>query len=112
MELRDVVIEAILEKKGDRVYDYDVRTLTPFVDHMIVVSTSNIRQNNAIAQNIKDRVREKGFHVDVRLEGQSDSRWLLIDLDEIVVHLFVSEERDVYQLDRLYADCPREVYDL
>ena len=42
----------------------------------------------------------------------ADSRWLLIDLKDIVVHLFVREERQVYQLDRLYADVPVETYDL
>ncbi len=112
MELREIVIQAILEKKGEQVYVYDCRALTPFVDDMIVVSTRNIRQNNAIAQNIKDRVKEAGLNREIRLEGKADSRWLLIDIDEVVVHLFVSDERNVYQLDRLYADCPREVYDL
>ena len=46
------------------------------------------------------------------MEGKADSKWLLVDLGSIVVHLFVKEERQVYQLDRLYADCPVEEYDI
>ena len=48
----------------------------------------------------------------MRIEGDSDSRWILIDLQDVVVHLFVQQEREVYRLDRLYADVPVEVYDL
>lgn len=112
MELNEIVIQAILERKGNQVCDYDVRQLTPFVDHMIVAGSTNIRQNNAIAQNIKDVIKEKGLDVPFRLEGKSDSKWLLVDIGSVVVHLFVNDERQLYQLDRLYADCPMERYDV
>ena len=102
----------ISEKKGYDIRDYDTRTLTPFMDHMIVASTANTRQNNAICQNIKDRLKEAGIALPMRIEGDSDSRWILIDLQDVVVHLFVQQEREVYRLDRLYADVPVEVYDL
>jgi ribosome-associated protein len=82
------------------------------MDYVIVASTTNLRQNNAIAQNLKDRIREAGFDTEIRMEGKADSRWVLVDLKEIVVHLFVKEERQVYQLDRLYTDCPVMEYDL
>ena len=97
MEILDIVVHAICEKKAQDVRVYDVTSLTPFMDSMIVCSTTNIRQNNAIAQNI---------------EGDSGSKWLLIDLKEVVVHLFVNEERQVYNLDRLYSDVPVKTYDL
>lgn len=112
MELNQLVVDAILERKGDQVCDYDCRQLTPFMDHLIVASSTNIRQNNAIAQNIKDKIKENGLDISVRIEGDSNSKWLLVDLKEVVVHLFVKEERDVYQLDRLYADCPVQRYDV
>lgn len=112
MELNDIVLKAIDEKKGFDIRDYDTTQLTPFMDHMIVASTNNIRQNNAIAQNIKDRLRENGYRGSMRQEGTPESKWLLLDLKEVVVHLFVHDERQVYQLDRLYADVPVVVYDL
>lgn len=112
MELKEIVIQAILEKKALDVRVYDCRSLTPFMDYVIVASTTNLRQNNAIAQNLKDRIREAGFDTEIRMEGKADSRWVLVDLKEIVVHLFVKEERQVYQLDRLYTDCPVTEYDL
>ena len=112
MELLDVVLKAISERKGQDIRCYDVRSLTPFVDSMIVVSTTNIRQNNAIAQNIKESVHTFGYTGDYHVEGDANSRWILIDIGEVVVQLFVQEERSVYNLDRLYQDVPVRVYDL
>lgn len=112
VEFKEIVLKAISEKKGFDIKEYDTRSLTPFMDSMIVVSTTNIRQNNAIAQNIKDRLKENGFDGTIRIEGNADSKWLLIDLKEIVVQLFVKYERQVYQLDRLYRDVPVIEYDL
>lgn len=112
VEFKEIVLKAISEKKGFDIKEYDTRSLTPFMDSMIVVSTTNIRQNNAIAQNIKDRLKENGFDGTIRIEGNADSKWLLIDLKEIVVQLFVKDERKVYQLDRLYRDVPVIEYDL
>lgn len=112
MDLKEVVVNAILEKKGMDVICYDCSELTPFMEYMVIASTMNIRQNNAIAQNIKDRVKENGFTIDIRMEGDAHSKWLLVDLKDIVVHLFVKEERGIYRLDRLYQDCPREEYDV
>lgn len=112
VEFKEIVLKAISEKKGFDIKEYDTRSLTPFMDSMIVVSTTNIRQNNAIAQNIKDCLKENGFDGTIRIEGNADSKWLLIDLKEIVVQLFVKDERQVYQLDRLYRDVPVIEYDL
>lgn len=112
VEFKEIVLKAISEKKGFDIKEYDTRSLTPFMDSMIIVSTTNIRQNNAIAQNIKDRLKENGFDGTIRIEGNADSKWLLIDLKEIVVQLFVKDERQVYQLDRLYRDVPVIEYDL
>ena len=112
VEFKEIVLKEISEKKGFDIKEYDTRSLTPFMDSMIVVSTTNIRQNNAIAQNIKDRLKENGFDGTIRIEGNADSKWLLIDLKEIVVQLFVKDERQVYQLDRLYRDVPVIEYDL
>ncbi len=112
MDFNEVILKSISEKKGFDILVYDMRTLTPFIDTMIVCSTNNLRQNYAIATNIKDRLREAGYKNSIRMEGDSASKWILMDLNETVVHLFVKEERQVYQLDRLYCDVPVKRYDL
>ncbi len=112
IDVLDVVLKAISERKGENIVVYDVRTLTPYLDTMVVASSSNLRQNNAIAANIRDRLKEAGYEGEIREEGTKESKWLLIDLKDLIVHLFVNEERSVYGLDRLYEDVPFKTYDL
>lgn len=112
MDVLNIVLNAISERKGEAIDVYDVRSHTPFLDTMVVASSSNLRQNNAIAANIRDRLKEAGYTGEIREEGMKESKWLLIDLKEIVVHLFVGEERNAYGLDRLYADVLAERYDV
>ena len=70
-----------------------------------------MRQVHAIADNIKDRVKEHGYAIRA-IEGSSESRWVLVDLDSVVVHVFVNEEREHFQLEKLYADLPHEDFSL
>lgn len=112
MDVLNTVLKAISERKGENILVYDVSSLTPFLDTMVVASSSNLRQNNAIAANIRDRLKEAGYTGEIREEGTKDSKWLLIDLKDIVVHLFVSDERTMYGLDQLYGDVPVYTYDL
>ena len=58
MDVLNIVLNAISERKGEAIDVYDVRSLTPFLDTMVVASSSNLRQNNAIAANIRDRLKE------------------------------------------------------
>ena len=77
---------------------------SPFMDTMIVCSTQNLRQNNAVVQSIKDKLKEEGLECDMRVEGRQDSKWILVDLKDVVVNVFVQDERDFYGLDKLYRD--------
>ena len=58
-ELLSIVQKAIDEKKGERALLYDFHELNPFIDHVVICSAPSVRQTHAIADNIKDRVREK-----------------------------------------------------
>lgn len=110
--LLETVLKAVSERKAEDIRVYDMRDVTPLIDEMVIASTSNVRQNNAVVQNLKDRLYENGYEGDFRVEGSKESRWILVDLGDIVVNLFVDDERDVYGLDRLYADVPWQAYDL
>ncbi|MCF0260958.1 MAG: ribosome silencing factor [Erysipelotrichaceae bacterium] len=112
MDVLKTVLEAISEKKGRDILVFNTMPVTPYMDTMIVVTADNNRQNAAIAENIKDRLFEAGYDGIYKVEGTKDSNWILVDLREIVIHLFTASERNVYQIERLYADCEHEVYDL
>jgi ribosome-associated protein len=109
--LLDTVIKAISDKKARDIVVYDTVNKSPFMDTMIVATSDNVRMNDAIAQNIKDELQLAGYTGDYKVEGAKESRWILVDLKDIVVHLFVADERDLYQIDRLYEECPTTRYE-
>lgn len=101
----NIILEAIGKVKGEDIIIYDFTSINPFIDRVIICSANNMRQVYAIAQMIKEKCREN--KIDVRVEGNQDSRWILLDIDEIIVHVFLDDEREIYKLERLYGDLPR-----
>lgn len=110
-ELLKVVQKAIDEKKAQDPILYEFSSLNPFIDYVVVCSASSLRQVYAIADNVADRAEEHGYKVRA-IEGERDSSWVLVDLDTIIVHVFQNEERDHFQLERLYADLPKKDFSL
>ncbi len=101
----EIVLAAISNVKGEEVIVYDFTSINPFIDRVVICSANNMRKVYAIAQMVKDKCRENGL--DVKMEGNQDSRWILMDCDEIIAHIFLDDEREVYKLERLYGDLPR-----
>lgn len=101
-----IIEKAIDEKKGEHVVAYDFRSVNPFIDEVVICSASNMRQVYAIAENIRDHAKEQGLSK-CHMEGNKDSKWILLDLDTVIVHVFYEEEREIYKLERLYADLPQ-----
>lgn len=84
----------------------DVADLLAIVDLFLLCSTSSDRQLKAAADRIEERLREQG-RKPLRREGSAASGWLLLDFGDLVCHLFSTEQRDLYALEKLWADVPR-----
>lgn len=110
-ELLNVIKKAIDEKKGEHPILFEYHTLNPFIEHVVICSAASLRQVYAIADNVADRAKEHGFVVR-SMEGDKDSSWVLVDLDSVIVHVFQKEERAHFQLEKLYADLPKEDFSL
>nr|WP_120491218.1 ribosome silencing factor [Corynebacterium lactis] len=106
VELATIAAKAADRMKGEDVVVLDVSGPVVITDAFVLVSADNERLVNAIVDEIEDDLREAGAKP-VRREGVREGRWALLDYGEIVVHVFRSEERDFYGLDRLWSDCPR-----
>ena len=107
----EVIVHAISEKKGENILVYDMGQVSPFVSNAVIASAGNLRQVHAIAHNVVDAIKEHGFTLS-HVEGDAQSRWVLVDAKDVVVHVFLDEERDVYQLEKLYCDIPMIHYDI
>ena len=102
----ECVVKAMDDKMGSHIVAIDMRDASPIFDTFVLCTANNERLMQAIKENIKDECEINGFEVK-SIEGLRDSKWLLIDLGDIVCHIFATEERDSYNLEKLWGDMPR-----
>src|SRR6266480_4792758 len=96
---------AAADKQGERVVVLDVRELIVITDYFVIASGGSERQVRTIVEEVEKALRELGMKP-VRREGEDDRRWVLLDFFDIVVHVFAAQERDYYDLERLWRDAP------
>ena len=98
--------EAALDRKAEKVVALDVREITTFADAFVLATGTSDRHVRAVADAVLEAAREIGC--DKRgVEGYDEGRWVLLDLNDVVVHVFRHDEREHYDLDRLWGDAPR-----
>lgn len=106
-KLIETVVEACEDRKAENIIALDMENVTTIADCFVICHGNNERQVQAIAQSVKDAVEEKGYTID-RMEGTEKARWILIDIGDVICHVFHEEERSYYHLERLWGDA-REV---
>jgi len=100
------IVEAALELKAERPVVMDVGELTSFADLVVVLSGRSDRQVRAVVDAIRVSLRKEG-EKPLGIEGYNEGRWILIDLADIIVHVFSPEVREHYDIERLWSDAPR-----
>ena len=85
----------------------DLRGLCMFADHFLVVSAESARQVRAIAERVEERLEQANVRMSHR-EGMDEARWILLDYQDVIVHIFDDQTREFYGLERLWGDAPRE----
>ena len=105
VELITAAAQAAADKLADEVIALDVSEQLVITDAFLVASGDNERQVRAIVDAIEEALHKLGVKP-VRREGVSESRWILLDYNEIVVHVQHAEDREFYALERLWKDCP------
>jgi ribosome-associated protein len=101
-DLVDIVRAAAEDKKGEDITVLDLDGRTIVADAFVVVTGRSVIQTRSIADAITESAREHGFNV-ARTEGYGDGGWILIDLADVVVHVFTPEQRSFYNLERLWG---------
>lgn len=98
---------AAWEKGGEDTVILSVGRALSITDAFVITSGSNPRQVRTMAEEIEEKVKQRGGPAPLRIEGLDDARWVLMDYGDFVVHLLLTEARDFYQLDRLWSDAER-----
>lgn len=99
--------QAASSKKGIDPVVLAVGDVLAITDSFVIVSATNTRLVRTIAEEIEQQIREAGGPKPLRIEGLDDLHWVLVDYGEFVVHVFLQETRDYYELERLWSDVPR-----
>lgn len=102
-QLREIIIHALEDIKGIDIQVLDVRGKSSLMDFMIIASGNTNRQVKALAKNIVTKVKEKDF-IPLGIEGEQAGEWILVDLNEIVVHVMQPAIREFYSLEKLWGE--------
>ncbi|MEQ1599353.1 MAG: ribosome silencing factor [Methylotenera sp.] len=101
--MKAAVVDALEDIKGFDISVMDVRKLTNMTSYMIVASATSSRQAKAMGDNVREKMKEKGYNIR-GTEGEKEGEWVLVDLNDIVVHIMVPATRAYYNLEQLWGD--------
>lgn len=103
LEKAELIARSLDDKKGRKIAALDVSELTSISDYFIIASGGSQTQVKALADNVMDKLSEKGLSP-VHIEGYSSGSWILVDYSDVVVHIFTEEMREFYDIERLWTD--------
>ena len=101
--LQDIVTAALEDMKAVNIKVLDVRGLTDIADTMVVASGNSDRHVRSIADRVVEKAKAAGFR-SLGMEGERDGEWVLVDLQDIVIHVMLPRVREFYGLERLWDD--------
>ena len=99
-------VNASLKRKAKDLIILNVKELSSFADYFIICSGTSDRQVQAIAESIQENLKENGI-LPLGIEGERIGKWVLMDYEDIIVHIFYEPIREFYDIERLWADAPR-----
>ena len=102
-ELRDLVVDAIEDRRGRDVVVLDVAALTDVTDYMVLVTGTSRRHVRALVDAVHDAAKRRAVQI-IGVEGANIGEWVLLDLADVVVHVMQAETRAFYDLERLWSD--------
>jgi ribosome-associated protein len=105
--LVDRIAAFAAEKKAIEPVALDVRGILGYTDFFLICSGNTERQVKAIHDGIREGMKKEHGILPRRVEGLTQSRWVLMDYLDVVVHVFVPETRDFYRLEHLWGEAPR-----
>lgn len=98
-----LVASWLLEKKAKDVLALDVETINPVCEAIVVASAANVRQAKALADHVLARCGEQGLSYR-GMEGYRLAQWVLVDLNDVMIHIFLDELRSFYNIEGLWSE--------
>jgi len=102
-----LAISCAREKKAFDIVAIDLREIASFTEFFIIASGTNMRQAQAISDEITEKLKEQLNSRVIRIEGYPTGEWILLDYGDFIVHIFEQKAREFYDLERLWRDAKR-----
>lgn len=111
-ELNKLVVSLIQDKKGKDIVSLDLRSIPEAVtDFFVVCHGDSTTQVRAIVDHIEEECIKQAGIKNIKVEGRNNGEWALVDLGDVVVHVFLNEKREFYQLEDLWNDAKMTMYE-
>lgn len=107
MDLLKLLVKLIDDKKGNAIKVIDISAINPLAHYFIICSVFSDTQAVAIADHIERLLLENNYNYHHTEGLHGDRKWVLVDANEVIVHIFVNDEREKYSLDKLWSDQPQ-----
>ena len=102
-----LALHAASEKKAHDLVVLDLREVASFTDYFVIASGTNVRQVQAIADEVQEQLRKQLNVRPARVEGYNSAEWVLLDYGDFIFHVFEEKSRRFYDLERLWRDAAR-----
>ena len=102
-EMVKTAVAALQDKKGEDIRVIDISGVTVIADYFIIASGSNPNQVQALVDNVAEQMSKAGYD-DPRVEGYNTASWVLLDYNDVIVHVFSQDDRLFYDLERIWRD--------
>ncbi|VBB06800.1 ribosomal silencing factor during starvation [Lucifera butyrica] len=109
-QLPEMIAAAADDKKARDIVILDMQGISSVTDFFVICSANSTTQVAAIADNIEEKLSEKGINP-LHKEGYREAHWILLDYGTCVVHIFIEEDRNFYNLERLWGDAQSRSYE-
>lgn len=97
------MIDILEEKKGEKIVLLDIRDIAKFTDYFIICNGTSDRMLQSLADAVIEGAREK-MKIHGKIQGSPDGGWVVVDMGDVVIHLFSPDQRDYYRLEELWQD--------
>ncbi len=102
-----LALHAAAEKKAHDLVVLDLREVASFTDYFVIASGTNVRQVQAVADEVQEQLRRQLSVRPARVEGYNSAEWVLLDYGDFIFHVFEEKSRRFYDLERLWRDAAR-----
>ncbi|MCE7947606.1 MAG: ribosome silencing factor [Chloroflexi bacterium CFX4] len=104
VDIARTIVDLIADRKGEDITLMDLRMVSVITDFFVIASANSDRQLNAIAEYVRDELKQKHQTAPLRIEGRGESGWILMDYGDVIVHLFSPTARAYYDLESLWRE--------